>query len=60
VTSEAAKNEGNLVIESSPSLIKKKVDPWGKSRSDVPIMRRIKKQIDPAGIFNPGRFVGRI
>ena len=60
LTSEAAKNEGNLVIESSPSLVKKKVDPWGKSRSDAPMMRRIKRQIDPAGILNPGRYVGGI
>ena len=60
LTSEAAKNEGNLIIESSPPSIKKKVDPWGKSRSDAVIMRRIKKQIDPRGILNPGRFVGGI
>jgi glycolate dehydrogenase FAD-binding subunit len=60
LTSEAAKNEGNLVIEASPLSIKKKVDPWGKSRSDAPMMRRIKKQIDPAGILNPGRYVGGI
>ena len=60
LTSEAAKNEGNLVIESSPSSVKKKVDPWGKSRSDAPMMRRIKKQIDPSGILNPGRYVGGI
>jgi len=58
--SEAAKNEGNLVIEASPSSVKKKVDPWGKSRSDALIMRRIKRQIDPRGILNPGRFVGGI
>jgi FAD/FMN-containing dehydrogenase len=57
---EAAKNEGNLVIESSPSSVKKKVNPWGKSRGDALIMRRIKKQIDPRGILNPGRFVGGI
>jgi glycolate oxidase FAD binding subunit len=60
LTSEATKNEGNLIIESSPSSIKKKVDPWGKSRSDALVMRRIKKQIDPRGILNPGRFVGGI
>jgi hypothetical protein len=47
LTSEAAKNEGNLVIEASPSSIKKKVNPWGKSRGESFIMRRIKKQIDP-------------
>jgi glycolate oxidase FAD binding subunit len=60
LTLEAAKNEGNLVIEASPPSVKKKVDPWGKSRSDALIMRRIKKQIDPRGILNPGRFVGGI
>ena len=58
--SEAVKNEGNLVVESSPLSIKKKVDVWGQSRSDSQIMHRLKEQIDPAGILNPGRFVGGI
>jgi glycolate oxidase FAD binding subunit len=60
LTSEAVKNEGNLVIESSPLLIKKKVDVWGQSRSDYLVVRRLKEQIDPAGILNIGRFVGGI
>jgi len=60
LTAEAVKHEGNLVVESSPLPIKKRVDVWGKSRDDSWIMRRLKKQIDPAGIFNPGRFVGGI
>ena len=60
LTSEAVKNEGNLVVESSPLLIKKKVDVWGQSRSDYLIVRRLKEQIDPAGILNIGRFVGGI
>jgi glycolate oxidase FAD binding subunit len=60
LTAEAIKNEGNLVIESSPPSVKKKVNVWGKSRGDAHIMRRIKKQIDPRGILNPGRFVGGI
>jgi glycolate oxidase FAD binding subunit len=58
--SEAVKNEGNLVVESSPLSIKKKVDVWGQSRGDSQIMHRLKEQIDPTGIFNPGRFVGGI
>jgi FAD/FMN-containing dehydrogenase len=58
--SEAVKNEGNLVVESSPLSIKKKVDVWGQSRSDSQIMHRLKEQIDPAGILNPGRFIGGI
>jgi glycolate oxidase FAD binding subunit len=60
LTSEAGKNEGNLVIESSPLLIKKKVDVWGQSRSDYLVVRRLKEQIDPTGILNIGRFVGGI
>ena len=60
LNSEAVKNGGNLVVESSPLLIKKQVNVWGESRSDYPVMRRLKEQIDPAGILNVGRFVGGI
>jgi glycolate oxidase FAD binding subunit len=60
LTSEAVKNEGNLVVESSPFSIRKKVDVWGKSRTDRQVMRRIKKEVDPAGVLNPGRFLGGI
>jgi glycolate oxidase FAD binding subunit len=60
LTSEAVKNGGNLVVESSPLLIKKQVNVWGESRSDYPVMRRLKEQIDPANILNRGRFVGGI
>jgi glycolate oxidase FAD binding subunit len=58
--SEAVRNEGNLVVESSPVSIKTKVDVWGHSRADREVMRRIKERIDSAGILNPGRFVGGI
>jgi glycolate oxidase FAD binding subunit len=60
LTAEAAKNGGGLVVESSPPSIKKKVDVWGQSRSDYLVARRLKEQIDPAGILNIGRFVGGI
>ena len=60
LTAEAVKNEGNLVVESSPLSIKKKVDVWGQSRGDYLIVRRLKEQIDPAGILNRCRFVGGI
>jgi len=58
--SEAVKNEGNLVVESSPLSIKKKVNVWGQLRIDHQIMYRLKEAIDPVGILNPGRFVGGI
>ena len=60
LTSEAVKNGGNLVVESSPLSIKKKVDVWGQSRGDYLVVRRLKEQIDPVGILNIGRFVGGI
>jgi glycolate oxidase FAD binding subunit len=60
LTSEAVKNEGNLVVESSPLSIKENVDVWGQSRSDHLVVRRLKEQIDPAGVLNAGRFVGGI
>ena len=59
-TSEASQYEGNLVVESSLPSIKERVDVWGKPRSDYRLVRGIKAQIDPAGIFNPGRFIGGI
>jgi len=60
LTAEAVKNEGNLVVESAPVAIKKKVDVWGQSRDDYRVVRRLKEQIDPAGILNPGRCLGGI
>jgi len=60
LTAEAVKYGGGLVVESSPPSIKKKVDVWGQSRSDYLVVRRLKEQIDPAGILNIGRFVGGI
>jgi len=60
LTTLAVKGEGNLVVESSPLEIKEKVDVWGQPRSDLRIVRRLKQEIDPAGILNPGRFVGGI
>jgi len=59
-SSVAVKNEGRLVVESSPPDIKKEIDVWGDPGGDYEIMRRLKKEIDPKGILNPGRFVGGI
>ncbi|MCK5554251.1 MAG: FAD-binding oxidoreductase [Deltaproteobacteria bacterium] len=59
-TSEASQYEGNLGVESSPPPVKQRVDVWGKLRSDYRLVRSIKEQIDPAGILNPGRFIGGV
>ena len=56
----AAQNEGHLIVESSPPALKKGMDVWGGQRGDYEMMRRLKREIDPKGILNPGRFVGGI
>ncbi len=59
-SSVAAQNEGHLIVEAAPSDLKKRIDIWGASKGDYAIMRRLKQEIDPKGILNPGRFVGGI
>lgn len=59
-TAEAAKRGGNLVVESCLSELKAKINVWGLPRGDVASMRRLKEEVDPAGVLNPGRFVGGI
>jgi len=59
-TDEAAKHEGNLVVESSPRDLKERVGVWGRPRSDEVVMRRLKETVDPGGVLNPGRFVGDV
>ncbi len=60
LTSEAIKNEGNMMVESAPTILKKKISVWGEMRPEYQVMRRLKEEIDPRGIFSPGRFIGGI
>ena len=59
-TEEAAKHEGNLIVESSPRNLKERVSVWGRPRSDEVVMRRLKETVDPEGVLNPGRFIGGV
>jgi glycolate oxidase FAD binding subunit len=60
LTAEAVKNGGNLIVEQAPTAVKEKVSVWGQTRSDAVVVRRIKEQLDPAGIMNPGRYVAGV
>ncbi|MFO8165514.1 MAG: FAD-binding oxidoreductase [Thermodesulfobacteriota bacterium] len=60
MTEEAVQRDGNVVIEFAPVALKERISVWGRLRDDFKIMHGLKKQIDPAGILNPGRFVGGI
>jgi glycolate oxidase FAD binding subunit len=49
---------GHLVVEKIQPEWKEGFDVWGYEAPAVELMRRIKKQFDPKGLLNPGRFVG--
>ncbi|MDQ3666490.1 MAG: FAD-binding oxidoreductase [Acidobacteriota bacterium] len=47
---------GSLVIESAPDEMKLAMDAWGRRGSSDTVMKRIKNELDPQGMFSPGRF----
>jgi glycolate oxidase FAD binding subunit len=49
---------GHLVIEKARTDVKRDLDVWGYQAPALEWMRRIKKQFDPKGLLNPGRYVG--
>jgi glycolate oxidase FAD binding subunit len=51
---------GAVVIEAAPSEFKRQVDVWGPPRADFALMRRLKDEMDPNHVLNPGRYVGGI
>ncbi len=51
---------GTCVVEHAPPGAKPTLDVWGDVGPAVEPMRRLKRELDPAGILNPGRYVGGI
>ena len=51
---------GRLVIERCPVSLKSDIDVWGDPGPALSTMRQLKKEFDPARMFNPGRYVGGI
>jgi glycolate oxidase FAD binding subunit len=50
---------GSLVVERAPIGLKSLCDVWGDISADLlAIMTRVKREFDPDGVLNPGRFVG--
>jgi glycolate oxidase FAD binding subunit len=52
--------EGSTVVEDCPEGLKGAVDMWGPPPPGFHVMQRLKRQFDPKGVLNPGRFVGGI
>jgi glycolate oxidase FAD binding subunit len=52
--------DGTCVVEHAPAAAKTGLDVWGAVGGALEPMRRLKHELDPTGVLNPGRFVGGI
>jgi glycolate oxidase FAD binding subunit len=53
------RNAGSLVVLQRPAGMAP-VDAWGNAGDALPLMKAVKRQLDPRNTLNPGRFVGGI
>jgi glycolate oxidase FAD binding subunit len=51
---------GHAVLEWAPLAVKSEVSVWDDAGAAGRIMQRIKAQLDPKNLLNPGRFVAGI
>ena len=57
---EARAHRGHAIMLAAPTHLKRGIDVWGPAPPTLSLMREIKRQFDPEGLLNPGRFVGGI
>jgi glycolate dehydrogenase FAD-binding subunit len=54
----AERRGGTLVVRVGPEDLKARLDVWGSPGDALPLLQRVKQQLDPKGTLSPGRFVG--
>lgn len=54
----AQEQRGHAIAFAAPAPVKKAIDVWGPTTPAHTLMRKIKQEFDPMGLFNPGRYVG--
>lgn len=57
---ECERRSGHLILYRAPRALKRELDVWGDVGATAGLMRALKRQFDPHGILNPGRFVAGI
>jgi glycolate oxidase FAD binding subunit len=58
LTTLAREQRGHAITLAASVANKQGLDVWGPVPPSFSIMREIKRQFDPAGLLNPGRFLG--
>lgn len=56
----AVERDGAWTFERAPAGLKREMDIWGPLPPAFEVMRRLKREFDPAGTLSPGRFAGRL
>ena len=54
----AARLQASVIVERCPTELKRSIDVFGEPPPAFALMRRLKREFDPADILSPGRFVG--
>jgi len=55
----ANERQGHIILEKAPAQFKEQNEMFGSARSEWNLTHRIKKRLDPRGVFAPGRLPGR-
>lgn len=53
----AGEHRGHAVLAAAPPAAKRTLDVWGPPPPALPLMQELKRQFDPQGLLNPGRFL---
>jgi glycolate oxidase FAD binding subunit len=56
----AGRHDAHLVVERWPLALTDTISVWHPLPAGLPLMRRVKRALDPTGVLAPGRFVGGI